>query len=160
MSVQSNQWTAISALCLENGRWPTVIMHTAFSCLNCCSCLLFVFTFFQCFNIKVLVFWKAVPYLNDVIFVLGTFGKIPQCRKITCKLLLLNLLLLLTTLYFFVTVHSCKARPTFCTERTICARMQWLYVWCKETGKDDGACGTRNRVLVTNYSLDVALCVE
>ena len=28
MSVQSNQWTAISALCSENGWWPTVIMHT------------------------------------------------------------------------------------------------------------------------------------
>ena len=26
MSVQSNQWTAISALCSENGRWPTVII--------------------------------------------------------------------------------------------------------------------------------------
>ena len=28
LSVQSNQWTAISALCLENDRWPTVIIHT------------------------------------------------------------------------------------------------------------------------------------
>ena len=29
-TVQYNQWMAISALCSENGRWPTVIMHTGY----------------------------------------------------------------------------------------------------------------------------------
>ena len=35
MSAQEDEWTAIVVLCVEYGRWPTVIMHTVLAYYVC-----------------------------------------------------------------------------------------------------------------------------